>query len=280
MNSFATTALAFALGALACPPAFADQGTITLAGETKPTTGTVVSLVNADTACQVELRDDAGETRFESADFELCFQEPSLVGRRVALTWTEANVMAESCQGDPECGDSERIVLIASARIVDGAAATAAPSTFCAPGERVVFACRTRSKQVAVCASHDATPTTGYVQYRFGKHDPAAPLELQLPEARQPAPRSATADNLPFAGGGASWMRFRRGDHAYVVYSGIGQWGPQGETEERAGIVVERAGRQIASLPCEGGRAAGELGPDWFERVGLESRGEVFDLPL
>lgn len=280
MNRTAMPSFAFALGTLASAHAFANEGTITLAGETKPTTGTVVSLVNADTACQVELRDDAGETRFESADFEVCFHEPSLIGRRVALAWTEANVMAESCQGDPECGDSERIVLIASARILGDPPAAAAPSTFCGAEEVVVFACRTRSKQVAVCASRDATPTTGYVQYRFGKPDPAVPLELQLPADRQPAPQSATADNLPFAGGGASWMRFRRGDHAYVVYSGIGQWGPQGETEERAGIVVERAGRQIASLPCVDGRAEGELGPDWFERVGLDARGESFDLPL
>lgn len=279
MTRFPLSFLAFAVCAFTAAPGFAADGTLVVAGETKPTGGTVISLVNADTACEVELRDDAGQTRHESADFEVCFQEPSLIGRRVALTWTEADVMAESCQGDPDCEDSERIVLIATARIIDGAATTTVPSTFCATDEAVVFACRPGGKQVSVCASRDATQPGAWVQYRFGKPDPAAPLELQLPAERLPAPQAATADTLPFAGGGASWMRFRRGDHAYVVYAGIGRWGPQGETEERAGIVVERAGRRIASLPCAGGRADGELGPDWFERAGLRANGEEFELP-
>lgn len=269
---------AIALACLAHATAGAQQATITIAGQVKPMVGTVVDLVNADTACNVELRDDAGRTHHESADFDLCFQQPSLIGRRVVLSWTVANVMAASCSGDPECGESESIGLIASARIIEDAPEAPATDAPCAAGEQVVFACRTGAKQVAVCASTDATPTSGYVQYRFGR--PGQPLELELPAERIAPARAATADNLPFAGGGASWMRFRRGDHAYVVYSGIGQWGPQGEVEERAGIVVERAGRQIASLPCVDGRAEGKLGPDWFEGVGVDARGEEFDLPL
>lgn len=260
--------------------AFAQGPRVTVGGEDKPTTGTIVSLVNADTACAVELREDDGAVRHESADFDLCFQQPSPVGRRVALTWTEANVMAESCQGDPECGDSERIALIATARIIDEAARGTSPTTFCSAEETIVFACRTRTRQVSVCASADAGPSRGYVQYRFGKPDGATPLELQLPATPLPPSEAATADNLPFSGGGASWMRFRRGDHAYVVYSGIGQWGPNGEVEERAGLVVERRGQRIASLTCDGGQATGELGPDWFERAGLGSAGEEFELPL
>ncbi|MCE3003621.1 MAG: hypothetical protein LW860_13125 [Xanthomonadaceae bacterium] len=268
------------LAVLAGTTAFAQGPRVTVGGESKPSTGTIVSLVNADTACAVELRDDDGAVRHESADFELCFQQPSLVGRRVALTWTEANVMAESCQGDPECGDSERIALIATARIIDEAAGGTSPTTFCSAEETIVFACRTRTKQVSVCASADAAPTRGYVQYRFGKPGGATPLELQLPTTPLTPPQAATADNLPFAGGGASWMRFRRGDHAYVVYSGIGKWGPNGEVEERAGIVVERRGEAIATLACNGGKSEGELGPDWFERVGMQAKGEEFDLPL
>lgn len=280
MKPVITVLLTAPLAVLAGTTALAQGQRVTVGGESKPTTGTIVSLVNADTACAVELREDDGTVRHESADFDLCFQEPSLVGHRVALTWTEANVMAESCQGDPECGDSERIALIATARIIDAAAGASAATSFCSAGETIVFACRTRTKQVSVCASADAAPSRGYVQYRFGKPDGATPLELQLPAAPLPPPEAATADNLPFAGGGASWMRFRRGDHAYVVYAGIGQWGPNGEVEERAGIVVERRGQSIAALPCDGGKAEGELGPDWFERVGLQAKGEEFDLPL
>jgi hypothetical protein len=44
-------------------------------------------------------------------------------------------------------------------------------------------------------------------------------------------------------------------------------------------VVVERGGQQIAALRCNDDRAAGELGPDWFERVGVVGKGEAFELP-
>ncbi len=272
--------LPFVLLAASLPAsAFAEADALTVDGEARPATGTVLSLENADTACNVALRDDDGRTAYAAADFEICFQEPGLVGRRVALTWTMANVQAESCGGDPECSDSERIALISAARIIDDAANAGGQASFCTAEEEVVFACRTGAKLVSVCAAQGATAGTGYVQYRFGKPDSDAPLELQVPDARMVATQAATGENVPFAGGGASWMRFRRGNYAYVVYSGIGHWGPQGETEERAGVVVERGGRRIASLRCDEDRSVGELGPDWFERVGLLGKGEAFELP-
>jgi hypothetical protein len=261
--------------------AVANPATVAVGGELKPytTIGIVVGLENADTACNVELQLDDGRRVYEAADFDLCFQEPSLVGRRVALTWTVANVQAESCGGDPECSDSERIALISAARIVDGDAVAPGQASFCTAAEDVIFACRVGAKLVSVCAAQGSTVATGYVQYRYGKPDSAEPLELQLPDARIVAAQAATGENVPFAGGGTAWMRFRRGDYAYVVYSGVGQWGPQGETEERAGVVVERGGQQIAALRCNDDRAAGELGPDWFERVGVVGKGEAFELP-
>jgi hypothetical protein len=272
--------LPFLLLAVSLPASVAARADAVITdGEPRPATGTVVSLENADTACNVELRDDDGRTVHAAADFEVCFQEPNLVGRRVALSWTTANVQAESCGGDPECSDSERIALISAARIIDGAQGTGGQASFCTAEEEVVFACRTGAKLVSVCAAQGASATSGHVQYRFGKPDSDAPLELQVPDARIVASQAASGESVPFAGGGASWMRFRRGNYAYVVYSGIGQWGPQGETEERAGVVVERGGRRIASLRCNEDRAVGELGPDWFERVGLAGKGEEFELP-
>lgn len=259
--------------------ALASPATVSVGGERKPVTATVVGLENADTACNVALKLDDGESAYETADFELCFQQPSLIGRRVELTWTLANVQAASCGGDPQCSDSERIALISAARIVDGAAGAGGQASFCTADEEVVFACRTGAKLVSVCAAQRSSASTGYVQYRFGKPDSDSPLELQLPDARIVGAQAATGGNLPFAGGGAAWMRFRRGNYAYVVYSGIGQWGPQGGIDERAGVVVERDGQQIAALRCDDDRAAGELGPDWFERVGVVGQGEAFELP-
>jgi hypothetical protein len=158
--------------------------------------------------------------------------------------------------------------------------AKAPAESFCTPQEEVIFACRTGAKLVSVCASKDASPTKGSVEYRFGKPDPKAPLELKLPEAPMLPPKAATGTNVPFAGGGGAWMRFRKGEYAYVAYSGIGKWGPKGETATKAGIVVERGGKAIATLRCKGGDAAGEMGPDWFGKAGIQAGpGEDFDFP-
>jgi hypothetical protein len=74
-------------------------------------------------------------------------------------------------------------------------------------------------------------------------------------------------------------LRFQKGSYAYVVYSGIGKWGPKGETREKQGIVVERGGKTIAHLKCTAA-IENQLGPDWFERVGIKVKeNEEFLLP-
>lgn len=271
--------------------AFAKEApTVRVGNETKVAEATVVSVQNGDTSCLLELRDDKGRIFHEPADFDLCFHKPALPGKRVAFIWTMANVQAASCGGNPDCGKSERIALVKGVRLLGDkpgagppkpappkAEAAGGPSSFCTPLEEPIFACRTGAKMVSVCASRGASARAGYVQYRFGKPDSSDPLELTIPDDRPLPPRAATGGNVPYAGGGASWMRFRRGDHAYVVYSGIGKWGPRGETEERAGLAVERAGKVITQLRCRG-PVTGVLGPDWFERVGIEPRGDDFDI--
>jgi hypothetical protein len=264
--------------------AFARKGgTARIGNATKRTTGLVIALTNADTACLVELEDAKGARFHESADFEICFQEPPLAGRRVALAYEMANVQSAECQGNPACRKTTRIPLVVAALPLDAAPAAApkavAPlASLCTPLEEPVFACRVGSKLVSVCASKNATRSGGYVQYRYGKPDSRDAFELEVPAGRPTPPRSATGDSMPFAGGGAAWMRFRNGEHAYVVYTGIGKWGPRGETQERAGLVVERGGKAIRSIRCSG-RETSLLGPDWFGKAGIESRGEEFELP-
>lgn len=260
--------------------------TVRVGGEVKRATGKVIALTNGDTACVMELEDARGARFVEQADFAICFQKPPLAGRRVALDYRLENVMAEECQGNPDCRKTKRIPLVVGARPLEAAAQqparapAAAPgqSSFCTPMEEAVFACRVGAKLVSVCASKDAARSRGYVQYRFGKPDSRDPLELAVPEDRPHPPRAATGATLTFSGGGGAWMRFRRADHAYVVYTGIGRWGPRGETQERAGLVVERNGRAIRSLRCSG-RETSQLGPDWFARAGIDAHGEDFELP-
>lgn len=156
--------------------------------------------------------------------------------------------------------------------------ANTAQASFCTSEESVVFACRTGGKMVSVCASKSAGPNRGYLQYRFGKPDSAEPLELIVPESHLPPPKVATGESVPFSGGGGSWLRFAKAPVAYTVYSGVGKWGPKGEVRTKSGIVVERQGKAIATLKCAGDRI-GELGPDWFERVGIKANGQDFDFP-
>jgi len=148
----------------------------------------------------------------------------------------------------------------------------------CGTSEIVVFACRSGKKLVSVCASNDASIDRGYLQYRFGKPDAAIAPELTLP-ARQLLPaQAAHGENVAYAGGGGSWLRFRNGEHGYVVYTGIGRWGADGETMEKQGVQVEHNGDVVANLPCSGPLVS-ELGPEWFERMGINAAGEEFFFP-
>ena len=94
----------------------AAQDTITVGGETKRAFGPPIEFPNGDVSCGVTLKDDRGAIFHESADFELCVQEKALKGKRLALTYKTARVMAASCQGNPECKKSDTVVLIASAK--------------------------------------------------------------------------------------------------------------------------------------------------------------------
>ncbi len=111
---------------LAALPAMA-QDTVTVGGVKKRAFGIPIEFQNGDVACRVTLKDDRGATFDEAADFDLCAQEKALKGKRLALTYKAARVMAASCQGDPDCKKSETIVLIASAKPAPLAAA--APSS-------------------------------------------------------------------------------------------------------------------------------------------------------
>lgn len=277
---------------LVSPLPAAAQDTVTVGGEKKRAFGTPTAFQNGDTACYVTLKDDRGASFDELADFDLCTMEKSLKGKRLALTYKTARVMAASCQGNPDCKKSETVVLIASAKPAPLTApapppAPAAPTpaksaqtSFCTPTETIVFSCRTSpTKLVSVCASKDAGPNKGYLQYRTGKPDSSEPLDLTLPAAQIPPPQAASGEAFPLAGGGGTWLRVSaKNNIAFVVYSAIGNWGPRGETREKAGVSVERDGKTVANLKCTG-KPLGLLGPDWFSKVGITAKGQDFDLP-
>ena len=251
--------------------------TVQVGGETKFASGLVTGAEAGDVACYLTLEDADGEPFTEMAAFEICEQQAALVGHRVALSYAMENVLAAECQGDVDCGKSDRVALVTSVKPLDGnaaPAADAAPESFCSARESIVFACRSGAKLVSVCASADISASSGYLQYRFGKPGAGA-IELTLPKDERAPSASATGENVGFSGGGGSWLRFRNGNHSYVVYSGIGRWGEDGQTLEKEGIRVENQGKTVADLQCSGPLTS-ELGPEWFERTGITAHDEEF----
>lgn len=77
---------------------------------------TVVSLENADTACNVEMDFEGGGREIWPADFEIC--QKLKPGQRFRFKTRKEKVMAASCQGDPQCTQSDEVELIVSVQIV------------------------------------------------------------------------------------------------------------------------------------------------------------------
>lgn len=241
--------------------------------------GTVQRMENGDIACYLHMKDDRGAAFTEMADFEICMQKPSVVGKRVRLEYQVSRVQSASCQGDPDCKKSDVVALVSKATPAAAGAAGAAPAakpaasasagSHCSTGEVEVFACRTGDKAVSVCASRDFSAKGGYAQYRFGKLGETP--EMLLPARQEHPGRTASGEAAAYAGGGGAWLRFTNGAVAYVVYSGVGRWGPKGETEQRAGVVVERNGKRTANVRCVG-KERSLLGPDWFQKSGVQPK--------
>ncbi|MGB0695041.1 MAG: hypothetical protein ACPGOY_05290 [Rhodospirillaceae bacterium] len=78
-------------------------------------TGTLQQTVYGDIACYLTLTDADGKPFEVMADFDLCEQD-DLIGRRVVLTFETLSVMAASCEGDPECQDTEEVPLATAMR--------------------------------------------------------------------------------------------------------------------------------------------------------------------
>ncbi|MEI6334525.1 MAG: hypothetical protein WCS87_08205 [Methylococcaceae bacterium] len=147
-----------------------------------------------------------------------------------------------------------------------------AAGSHCSEQEQTVFSCSLGKKIVSVCASKDISPTSGYLQYRFGKQ--AVP-ELIFPASTEPAfPRTdIQARILMFSGGGGSYLRFINGRYNYIVYTAIGKgWGA------KDGISVEKDGKVVANLLCRNVPVS-MLSEAFFTRAGLATDQTEFELP-
>lgn len=102
--------------AFVAAPLLADD-TVRIGKETKKTVGVLTAAESGDVACYLTLKDDRGVEFNELAVFEIC-ETPSLIGKRVRLEYTLGNVMADECQGDPDCKKTRRVALVSKARVI------------------------------------------------------------------------------------------------------------------------------------------------------------------
>lgn len=77
----------------------------------------IKSLMPGDRACYIELDDAEEVASDEMASFELC-ERQDLIGKRVHLRRKPTPVMADSCEGNPECTKTETVNLIVAAEVV------------------------------------------------------------------------------------------------------------------------------------------------------------------
>ncbi len=90
--------------------------TIHMGGMVKKTSGTVLSIDVGDVACYLSLTDAAGKKFTEMADFGLCDHD-DLIGKRVKLTYKIEQVLADECNGNPECKKSRSVPIVSSVAV-------------------------------------------------------------------------------------------------------------------------------------------------------------------
>jgi hypothetical protein len=142
-------------------------------------------------------------------------------------------------------------------------------ANLCAGSETVLFACSTGKKLISVCGTKALSANSGQILYRLAPIGKAP--EMTYPEGDQP-PRTAfkqgsfriTDDRS------GSFLSFSRGDFRYVVYSG------EGKAQNYSGVAVERAGKRIASLRCEGD-VNDNLYRETFSKLGVATDSAIFE---
>ena len=91
---------------------------VEVAGQTVPTRGVVTDMESGDVSCYLTVRTDGGATETVQADYSVC-DSNVILDRRVQIEYVEGDVLAASCEGDPECLDTETVALAVVAEPID-----------------------------------------------------------------------------------------------------------------------------------------------------------------
>jgi hypothetical protein len=239
-------------------------------------TATILSLVPGDNACYVDLKTDRGRTVQNLALYEICDQG-YLIGQKVDLFYEQGNVLAASCNGNPDCRRTNTVWLINKIlKIQNPIQQHSQPQysdipSHCFQNEKVIFSCDTNSnKVISICSSPTLNAHEGYMQYRFGSSGSFP--EFVFPMNHGKASQFFYSGQLTYAGGGGAYLKFINVNYNYVVYSGIGQgWAKQG-------LVINDGANEISRYSCRGNWVS-ELGQDLFSQAGLSVDRYGFEIP-
>ena len=109
--------LAFSTAQAETTRAAAVSNTVKIGNETKQTRGLLTALQSGDVACYLTLKDSKGKEFTELAVFEIC-EMTQLVGKRLRLSYRLESVIADSCQGDPECKETRKVALVSAVKVL------------------------------------------------------------------------------------------------------------------------------------------------------------------
>lgn len=111
----ADTSTASAASAMSADTAAADSvpaaGPPSAPAGPRQVTAVVRSLTDGDSGCYVVLEGEDGGSFDRLGPFDLC-ERQELTGRRVRVTLGPGEVMADSCEGNPECTESRTVEVV------------------------------------------------------------------------------------------------------------------------------------------------------------------------
>lgn len=186
---------------------------------------------------------------------------------------------AESVLTPPAKVDSgEAVVKAAAANLETKSAATVASdekdsppvvANLCTSSETVLLACTTGKKLISVCGTKGLSANSGQIFYRLAPVGQAP--EMTYPDGNQTPKTAFKQGSFRITNErSGSFLSFSRGDFRYVVYSG------EGNAQNYSGVAVERAGKRIASLRCEGD-VNDNLDTGVFSKLGVATDSAIFE---
>lgn len=154
---------------------------------------------------------------------------------------------------------------------------------FSEPGEHAVFYGVAHDGTVVAIGAPDAQPADGaFLRLRIIRPDGTVSDVRSGGKGRGIV---LSASTVGLSGGGYTYVRFDNGKESSIIYTGIGRFGPNAETVEIAGMVIEercgdRSNEVASQVVLDLSKAhISDLGPELFEALEVPGDERGFLLP-